>query len=49
MSVEKPTQPTSSTAKSSCELKTDKDYQNGRPFSDDKIALLRSKPTPLNF
>ena len=49
MSGEKTTQPISSTARSSCELKTDKDYQNGRPFSDDKIALLRSKTTPLNF
>ena len=48
MSGEKPAQPTSSTVRSSCELKTDKDYQNDRPFSNDKIALLRSKTTPLN-
>ena len=48
ISGEKPAQPSSSTVRSSCELKTDKDYQNDRPFSNDKIALLRSKTTPLN-
>ena len=36
MSWERPAQPTSSTLGSSCELKTDKDYQNDRPFSNDK-------------